>query len=48
MKPFATLLDRLVPHPLAQCQADAAVDYFRLTPDPDRVMGWRLLPERWI
>lgn len=39
MKPFATLLDRLVLTPSRNAKLTLLVDYFRLTPDPDRGYG---------
>jgi DNA ligase-1 len=39
MKPFATLLDRLVLTPSRNGKITLLVDYFRTTPDPDRGYG---------
>ena len=39
MKPFATLLDRLVLTPSRNGKLTLLVDYFRSTPDPDRGYG---------
>ncbi|AYD00081.1 cisplatin damage response ATP-dependent DNA ligase [Neorhizobium sp. NCHU2750] len=39
MKPFATLLDRLVLTPSRNGKLTLLVDYFRTTPDPDRGYG---------